>query len=174
MLKTLSFGNLLTTDKGIIAAAGGAVGAVVDVLYGPERFYLVILFWAMIAFDWIAGIRAAKKDKTYASAYGIDGAFRTLVVMALPALGNLIDHAFGSPGVVFYGLIIALSYHTWQSFTANSIRAGWERWIPTWALGLVESELKAKMARAAQRQQPDLPGEAERMPEQADRKEKEQ
>lgn len=153
LLKTLSMGNLLTADKGFVAAAGAAVGAFVDVMYGPDRFYIAVIFWLMIAFDWLTGIRAAKKDKTYTSAYGIDGVFRTAVMVALPVLGNLIDLAFGSPGVIFYGFTVGLAYHTWQSFTANAVRAGWERWIPKGVLSLVDSELKAKMARSALRQQ---------------------
>ncbi|MFC9538675.1 hypothetical protein ACFTQ7_02180 [Lysinibacillus sp. NPDC056959] len=41
--------------------------------------------------DWISGIRASKRDKSYGSSYGIDGLFRSLFLLLLPAGGHLLD-----------------------------------------------------------------------------------
>ena len=79
--------------------------------------------------DWISGVRAAKKDETYASEYGIDGIFRTFFILLLP--------------------------HTIQSLTANAIRAGWGRWFPEWLLNKladwVKEEIESKISRSESR-----------------------
>lgn len=146
MDKIFSFGNLFRTDVGAVAALGATVASMFD----PR--YLYYSLCAAVLLDWIAGIRAAKKDGTYASEYGIAGIFRTVAVLGLPWFGLLLDHAFHMPNLIFGGLAGGLLYHTWQSFTANSARAGWEKWIPNWALAWVASELNNKVARSAQRQ----------------------
>lgn len=146
MDKIFSFGNLFRTDVGAVAALGATVASLFDPIY------LYYSLAAAVALDWMAGIRASKKDGTYASEYGIAGAQRTAVVLGLPWFCLLLDHAFRMPNLLFGAMAGALLYHTWQSFTANTARAGWEKFIPNWALAWVASELNNKVARSAQRQ----------------------
>ncbi|MBT2287967.1 phage holin family protein [Paenibacillus albidus] len=112
-----------------------------------------LLFFVVM--DWLSGIRAAKKDNTYASKYGIDGVFRTFFILLLPAGGHLIDGIFGLPGAIFGALAIGTLYHVLQSMVANSIRAGWGDWLPLpildTVLKWVSSELDKKVKRAAGR-----------------------
>ncbi|WP_375104036.1 phage holin family protein [Paenibacillus sp. RS8] len=145
--------------KSQIAASG--VGAVAipafDFLYG-EADAVVTIMTALLFFiimDWLSGIRAAKKDNTYASKYGIDGVFRTFFMLLLPAGGHLLDMVFGLPGAIFGALAIGTLYHVLQSMTANSIRAGWGDSLPLPVLDVVlkwvGSELDKKVKRAASR-----------------------
>lgn len=157
MNRYLSMSNLFKGDTAFVAAIGATLGGVVDAIYGANHKIFVLLLFIFITYDWVSGIVAAKKDTTYSSQYGISGALRTIVVLSLPAVANLLDVAFNTPGVIFFGITFGLMYHYWQSFTANSIRAGWDKFIPEFVFASVESELKAKMNRAAQRQIPDPP-----------------
>jgi len=68
---------------------------------------------------------------------------------AFPALANVLDHAFGTPGLLFYAVTFGLNYHTYISLTANAARAGWSKYIPQSVLKFVTSEIKAKADRAA-------------------------
>lgn len=118
-------------------------------------YAMLALIW-FIALDWVAGVRAATKDVSYASKYGIDGVFRSFFMLLLPAGGNLLDKAFSMPAPVIFGLFIGgLLHHTIKSMTANSIRAGWGNWLPAkvleWLTTWVWSELESKMARAKKR-----------------------
>ncbi|KEO81483.1 phage holin family protein [Tumebacillus flagellatus] len=153
MFKSLHLESLWKIDTAAFAAVGAIVGSVVDKLYGPDRLTLFLILVGAVVYDWFSGTSAAKKDKTYSSEYGIEGVKRTLVVLSLPAFANLLDKAFSTPGVLFYGVWLALLYHTWQSFTANSARAGWGKYIPPVVLNLVGSELLAKTNRSSARQQ---------------------
>ncbi|WP_405176367.1 phage holin family protein [Paenibacillus sp. FSL H8-0261] len=141
--------------------AASTVGAVLiptfDFLYG-EADAVVTIMVALLFFiimDWLSGIRAAKKDNTYASKYGIDGVFRTFFMLLLPAGGHLLDMVFGLPGAIFGALSIGTLYHVLQSMTANSIRAGWGDSLPLPILEVVlkwvGSELDKKVKRAASR-----------------------
>lgn len=134
---------------------GGAVGTLIEVLYGPgpERRYLILVLIAAVVFDWVSGIAAAKKDGTYSSDYGKSGIGRTLIAILFPVVAYWLDRALNFPGTIFYVITVGVLYHTWESFTANSARAGWGKWIPGWVLDFVKSELEAKMARAKERQE---------------------
>ncbi|WP_251037359.1 phage holin family protein [Paenibacillus albidus] len=146
------------TKSQIAASTVGAVAVpVFDFLYG-EADAVVTIMAALLFFvvmDWLSGIRAAKKDNTYASKYGIDGVFRTFFILLLPAGGHLIDGIFGLPGAIFGALAIGTLYHVLQSMVANSIRAGWGDWLPLpildTVLKWVSSELDKKVKRAAGR-----------------------
>lgn len=122
---------------------------------GPMASALMIALLFFIALDWITGIRAAKKDMSYASKYGIDAVFRTFFVLILPAGGHLLDKAFQLPDVLFGALCIGVLYHVLQSMTANAIRAGWGNWFPEWLLKIitewVKSELEKKIERSESR-----------------------
>ncbi|MNB86276.1 Holin family protein [compost metagenome] len=147
------------TKSQIAASAIGAVAVpVFDFLYGKADAVSAVMaaFIFFIVMDWLSGIRAAKKDNTYASKYGIDGIFRTFFMLLLPAGGHLLDMAFGFPGAIFGALAVGTLYHVLQSMTANSIRAGWGDWLPLSVMDVVlkwvGSELDKKIKRAAGRQ----------------------
>lgn len=130
---------------------------VFEFLYG-EGTAVVSIMGALAFFillDWISGSRAARKDDTYSSKYGIDGVFRTFFMALLPAGGHLLDKAVGLPGILFGIFALGLIYHTLRSMTANAIRAGWAEWLPISILekviDWVGSEMEAKVNRALQR-----------------------
>lgn len=148
-------------DKSIQTYIASIVGAffvpVFEFFYGEsdivKALMTALLFF--IVMDWITGTRASKKDKTYASKYGIDGIFRTFFILLLPAGGHLLDIAFGLPGILFGALAIGVLYHILQSMTANAIRAGWGEYFPEWILtritNWVKEELESKLSRAEAR-----------------------
>lgn len=139
------------------ATIGAALMPVFNFLYGSSEtaMALMIALIFFIVLDWITGTRAAKKDDSYASHYGIDGIFRTFFILLLPAGGNLLDQAFGLPSLLFGALSVGVLYHILQSMTANAIRAGWGSWFPDWLLNKivewVKSELDKKTQRAIER-----------------------
>ena len=146
------------TDRIIAAISGGFLLPTFQFAYGEGKLvlHIVLLLALFIAFDWVAGRSAAKKDGTYASEYGRQGVYRTGIMLAFPAAGNLMDVVLTGGIPVFFGLFVGgLFYHTLQSFTANLIRAGWDRWIPAWMLSgiadWVKDELDHKLARALKR-----------------------
>ncbi|MDF2791848.1 MAG: holin family protein, partial [Neobacillus sp.] len=102
-------------------------------------------------FDWVGAIASAKKDGSYASQYGINGVLRTAVMITMPAWGNLVDNALSTPGFFFFLLTGGLLFHTMISMTANFKRAGWDKWIPIWALEWIASEIEAKIKRSESR-----------------------
>mgnify|MGYP000912404717 CR=1 FL=1 len=135
-------------EKYYAAVLGGFLVPAFEFFYGTGDIvkYTMAALVFFIALDWIAGIRASKKDGSYASKYGIDGVFRTFFIILLPAGGNLLDMIVGSPGFIF---------GVFQSMTANSIRAGWGQWVPDWILtkltDWVKSEIESKLSRSTQR-----------------------
>lgn len=144
----------------IIAAITGAVFVpIFEFFYGEgemvRTMMAALLFF--IVLDWISGIRASKKDHTYASEYGINGIFRSFFVLLLPAGGHFLDLIVGSPGVIFGLLVVGTLYHVIQSMCANVIRAGWGKWVPDWILTKitewVREEIEAKIARAKKRKE---------------------
>jgi phage-related holin len=151
-LEIFNFSNLINFKTGFISAIGAGAGTYLGKIYGGEAALYIIGALALgIVFDWLSAIAAATKDKSYASQYGIMGVLRTAVILALPVFGKLLDSALGTQGFIFYMLSFGLLYHTLVSMTANFKRAGWDRWIPTWALELIASELEAKLKRAHSR-----------------------
>jgi phage-related holin len=139
------------------AVAGALFTPLFENLYGSSETVRAIM--AAIAFfifmDWMSGTRASKKDKTYASKYGIDGVFRTFFILLLPAGGHLLDMASRLPGIFFGLLSFGVLYHVIQSMTANTIRAGWVDWVPINVLEKiiqwVGSEIDSKVSRAEKR-----------------------
>ncbi|MFD0868754.1 phage holin family protein [Paenibacillus residui] len=139
--------------------AAGAAGAfffpAFHFMYGEGtvRYLAMFLFLLLITMDWIAGYRASKMDGSYASEYGIAGGFRTVFMLFMPAVGHLIDSIFGMPGIAFGFLIAVFGLHIWKSMTANVARAGWDKWVPEWALEMVADEIEHKISRAIKRRQ---------------------
>lgn len=147
----------MSIENLIPALVGGVLLPVFEFLYGEgmQVLYTVLALVFFIMLDWVAGIRAAKKDATYSSKYGIDGVFRTFFMICLPAGGHFLDMIFGLPSVFFGVLAAGLLYHTIKSATANAIRAGWGQWIPENVLNLltdwVRSEIESKSSWARRR-----------------------
>ncbi|MGG1637237.1 phage holin family protein [Paenibacillus sp. NRS-1760] len=140
----------VTEGRAIAAIIGAAIAPWVSLIYGNGRLIPIVLLIVVIALDWITGISAALKDKTFSSEYGLrQGVPRTLFLFALPALANLLDAMLGVPGLLFYAITLGIIYHTWQSLTANAYRAGWGKWIPQSVMSHIESELKNKVDRAS-------------------------
>ncbi|MFE1630399.1 holin family protein [Brevibacillus reuszeri] len=141
-----SLENVVTPTNGWAATAGAMVAPIFQYFYGSDRRDILVLLLIMIALDWVTGIHAAKKRMTYSSEYGLSRIPRTLFLLALPAVGNLLDRVMGTPGFLFYGVTFGLIYHTWTSLTANAHRAGWP--MPKSIVNLVGSEIKAKTERS--------------------------
>lgn len=149
----------LMNFKAIPSTVGAIAVPAFEFMYGEGdvvRYAMTALVF-FVLMDWLSGVRAAKKDQTYSSRYGIDGVFRSAFILALPAGGHMLDKIAGVPGVLFGLLAFGVLYHVIQSMTANVIRAGWAEWVPTKVLEAltkwVGSELEAKLRRATFRQQ---------------------
>ncbi|WP_099519132.1 phage holin family protein [Paenibacillus sp. BIHB 4019] len=117
----------MMTGKTIFGVIGAVVVPAFKYMYGAGDAVVsaMVALTFFIVMDWISGIRAAKQDYSYSSKYGIDGIFRTLFMLLLPAGGHLLDSMFGLPGILFGALTAGLLYHVIQSMVANSLRAGW-------------------------------------------------
>lgn len=151
-LSIFDLSNLFTAKKGLFALFGGSIGTFLGTIYGGGVGVSIMYALAFaIGLDWVGAIAAATKDKSYSSQYGIIGVLRTAVILALPAFGKLLDSALNTQGFFFYMLAVGLLYHTIVSMTANFTRAGWDKWIPLWALNIITSELEAKVKRAQNR-----------------------
>ncbi|MCJ8008129.1 phage holin family protein [Lederbergia wuyishanensis] len=154
---------LLSTERLLAGLLGSVLVPMFEYLYGTSEtvMYTMSALLFFTTMDWISGTRASKKDKTYASKYGIDGIFRTFFILLLPAGGHLLDMIFGAPGIIFGLLSFGVLYHIIQSMTANSIRAGWGEWVPEWLLSKltnwVKEEIESKLARSEKRKN-DLTG----------------
>lgn len=143
--------NLLMAHPAV-GAVGASGLAVLNFLYGSGiTLTATLIFSAILALDWIAGSRASKKDGSYASEYGIDGAFRTAFILITLAIAYQVDKALELPYVIFFYLVVNFGLHIWKSMTANVARAGWERWIPISVLEFVADEIQHKTARAQKR-----------------------
>lgn len=155
-------------ERTLAAGIGGFLLPVFEFFYGSGQVVVIAMTTLafFIALDWISGSRAAHRDDSYVSRYGIDGMIRTFFMLLLPAGGHLLDKLISltieSQGLavtfpaIFFGIFVGgLIYHTMKSMTANAIRAGWADWLPIWALekvtAWVRSELEAKMDRALKR-----------------------
>ncbi len=151
MVKYLLYFDL-TPSKMFAAGLGAVMAPWIELVYGEGRLIPIVLLLMAIVLDWITGIAASQKDKTYSSEYGRHGILRTIFMLAFPVLANLLDLMLGTPGLFFYAVILGLIYHTWQSLTVNAFRAGWGRWIPESVIEHIDSELKAKVERSTNRQ----------------------
>ncbi|MEF2243960.1 phage holin family protein [Paenibacillus sp. IITD108] len=147
----------MNSNQSIWAVTGAFLLPIFEFMYGSGDtvLYAILLLLLFIAFDWISGTSAAKKDESYGSSYGIDGLKRTLIMLFFPVGGHFIDVIFGLPGVGFGLFTGGLFYHISQSFTANIIRAGWATWLPVsvleWLTKMVKSEIDKKIQRASER-----------------------
>lgn len=148
--------NVITPSTGLAAWIGVFVGPTIEIFYGGGRDIFIIVLIAVIIGDWISGIAAAHKDDTYSSEYGRAGILRTIFLLWFPVIGNLLDQMIHSPGVLFYAITVGLIYHTFNSMTANTYRAGWDKWIPKKLVRFVSSEIRAKSERAMRKKGEEL------------------
>ncbi|WP_096201880.1 phage holin family protein [Bacillus sp. FJAT-45350] len=141
------------------ASIGGIVVPMFHFLYGEgeARFIVAFLIAFLLIMDWIAGVSASDKDGSYASEYGIKGVGRSLFILMVPVVGNLIDRLLGTPGIFFGVFSFGLLIHIGRSAVANSVRSGWASWLPIGIFEMVlewaENEIKHKTARALKRKQ---------------------
>lgn len=147
-----SLSNIMHADTGIFVAIGATIAPIMEKIYGKDHTMVILLLLTVIVHDWIMGIAASIKDRTYSSEYGIKGIFRTIYICFYPAFGNFIDYVLGTPGFLFYAITFGLIYHYWKSGVANATRAGLDKWIPDSIIRLVESEIQAKTIRSLERQ----------------------
>ena len=147
--QALNLENLATPATAVSAGIGVSIGPYIDFIYGAGngRRELIYALCFIVFLDWISGVRAAKKNKTYSSEYGIGGVFRTLFLLSFPSFANLMDVGTGTSGILFYGSTLALIYHNFKSAAANTYRAGWGKWFPKQLVDWISSELEAKAAR---------------------------
>lgn len=126
----------------------GGVGTFLSLVYGKTNLIWIFILMMVVALDWITGSKASKLDGSYSSAYGVEGIARTVVLFLLPCLAHMFDIAFKLPDFFFFMVTGGLTYHIFNSFTANCVRVGWDKWIPTWLLESVASEIEAKIKRS--------------------------
>lgn len=135
----------------------GVIGAffmsIFTFMYGDSQLAIagMTIYMFLIVTDWISGYRASKLDGSYSSEYGIQGAYRTVYLLLIPALAHLVDEIMNTPNIVFGFILIAFGQHIWNSMTANVYRAGWGKWVPISVLERVSEEIKHKEARARER-----------------------
>jgi phage-related holin len=150
-------GIFVSKEVTVASGMGGGLLPVFEYFYGNGTAVLgaVAALAFFIMMDWLSGSSASRKDKTYASHYGIDGMFRTFFMLLLPAGGHLLDELLGTPGVIFGIFVAGLLAHTIKSMIANVVRAGWANWLPIGALEKVtewvSSEIESKLDRAMKR-----------------------
>ncbi|MFS0864139.1 phage holin family protein [Fredinandcohnia sp. 179-A 10B2 NHS] len=152
-LGLFNFSGVFNLRNGFASVLSGAIGGLGSKLYGGSDLYVwfaAALVFAIL-FDWAGAIAAAKKDGSYASEYGLQGILRTAVLLALPAWGAVLDKILGTPNVVFFTFWGGIMFHTLLSMSANFKRAGWNTWVPTWAIDWVASEIEAKIKRSESR-----------------------
>lgn len=143
---------MFTLRNGFFGAFGGIVGKILSEIYGGKVLYWFMLSLIIaIVIDWITGSKASKKDGSYASAYGIQGIIRTGVMLSFLILAMALDKGFGTKNIILSVFWAGLLYHTLISASANIKRIGWDKWIPTWALDWIASEIEAKAKRAQSR-----------------------
>ncbi|SFS91837.1 phage holin family protein [Bacillus sp. 103mf] len=153
LVRTLNITDVIGDPQFKTAAAiSGGLGTFVSFLYGGQVNQLWITALVLIVvLDWITGIKAAKKDGTYASEYGIEGIARAVVLFLLPSFAHVLDMLVKLPDIFFCAITGGLIYHIFNSFTANCARIGWEKWIPSRLLRSVSSEIEAKIRRSESR-----------------------
>ncbi|PEU16777.1 phage holin family protein [Bacillus sp. AFS019443] len=154
LLKSIDISDIFTSIQFKIASViSGGLGTVLSLIYGKTNLIWVSILMMVVGLDWITGSKASKLDGTYSSQYGIEGIARTVVLFLLPCLAHMFDIAFKLPDFFFYMVTGGLIYHIFNSFTANCVRVGWDKWIPTWLLESVASEIEAKIKRSDSRKE---------------------
>lgn len=145
-----------------IASIGAVVLSVFNFMYGTGiTMAIAAIFIAVLFLDLLSGRAASKKDGSFASEYGINGAYRTAFIVFILAVAYRTDlvlisrlnlDELGYPLYpLFYYLITNFGLPMWRSMTANVYRAGWDVWIPKGVLERISDEIEHKTARANKR-----------------------
>lgn len=144
--------NVVKMDNMLVIAAGAALSPLLTALYGERGTDMMILVMGVLILDLVTGTLAAKKEQIETSEYGLKGIIRIGVISVIPALAHRADLMVGMGNMMFYALTVGIMYHTLKSFGANSVRLGWDKFIPLpvvdYIVGLLETELRSKMARS--------------------------
>ena len=149
LLKSVNISDIITSGQFKLASlVSGGLGTILSLVYGKANLIWIFILMMIVGLDWITGSRASKLDGTYSSQYGIEGIARTVVLFLLPCLAHMFDIAFKLPDFFFFMVTGGLTYHIFNSFTANCVRVGWDKWIPIWLLESVSSEIQAKIQRS--------------------------
>jgi len=149
LIKSINISDIITsTTFKAGSVVGSGVGTFLSFIYGKTNLIWIFILMMIVGLDWITGSKASKLDGTYSSQYGIEGIARTVVLFLLPCLAHMFDIAFKLPDFFFFMVTGGLIYHIFNSFTANCVRVGWDKWIPTWLLESVASEIQAKIQRS--------------------------
>ncbi|KIQ88542.1 holin [Bacillus sp. L_1B0_8] len=149
LIKSINISDIITsTDFRAASVVSGGIGTFLSLVYGKTNLIWIFILMMVVGLDWITGSKASKLDGTYSSQYGIEGIARTVVLFLLPCLAHMFDIAFKLPDFFFFMVTGGLIYHIFNSFTANCVRVGWDKWIPTWLLESVASEIQAKIQRS--------------------------
>ncbi|MFJ7662952.1 phage holin family protein [Lysinibacillus sp. NPDC097162] len=152
MAQSINLGKQIL-EQPFVSSLGAICMMIFQLGFGavPTILIAYLLYVTLIALDWLTGTSAAKKDGIDTSAYGIDGVKRTVFLLCLPVLARLIDLIMHSEVIVTGVVIAILARSIARSVIANTKRAGWNTWLPTWAIEWVSAELDHKDARAKQR-----------------------
>ncbi|EOP94118.1 toxin secretion/phage lysis holin [Bacillus cereus HuB4-4] len=149
LIKSINISDIITSTNFKAASfVSGGIGTFLSLVYGKTNLIWIFILMMVVGLDWITGSKASKLDGTYSSQYGIEGIARTVVLFLLPCLAHMFDIAFKLPDFFFFMVTGGLIYHIFNSFTANCVRVGWDKWIPTWLLESVASEIQAKIQRS--------------------------
>ncbi|WP_369899727.1 phage holin family protein [Bacillus manliponensis] len=152
IFKSIDIIDIFNSNQFKIASfISGGLGTLLSLVYGETNVIWICILMMIVVLDWITGSKAAKKDGTYSSQYGIEGIARTVVLFLLPSFAHLFDLALKLPDFFFFMVTGGLIYHIFNSFTANCVRCGWDKWIPVWLLESVSSEIEAKIQRSKTR-----------------------
>lgn len=141
----------MVADKSFaVGAIAGTIGAFVNSVFeakGFERmhFFIALVLVIFLVLDYVVGDRLSKKNGKYRSNIGIDAVIRDAVILAVVAVGWIIDQLFGTGAFVFSVLAFSFMYHSLQSFCANLYVLGWDKYFPMWLFRFLESEIKAKI-----------------------------
>ena len=147
----------MKTETTVWGVLGGILIPIFEYFYGPDPTAITMMaaLTFFLVLDWITGVRAAVKDKSYSSKYGIDGMFRSFFILLLPAGAHMIGKIYDFPNIVMGIFIGFLLLHISKSMVANAIRCGWGEWIPLKLLDVLmkwaESELDKKFERSISR-----------------------
>lgn len=147
----------MKNESTIWAVLGGIFIPIFEFFYGADETAITMMCALLffIVLDWITGVRAAVKDKSYSSKYGIDGIFRSFFILLLPSGAHMLGKIYQFPNIVMGIFVGFLLLHISKSMVANAIRCGWGQWLPLkmldFAMKWAESELDKKVERSISR-----------------------
>lgn len=109
--------------KGVINLGGAVSAGLLSFLFGPQDSLLAALL-CFVVLDYLTGVIAAGITATVSSAVGAKGLGKKLMLLAVVAVGNILDMATGANGVlrnIVLGFYIA---NEGISLLENAVRCG--------------------------------------------------